>query len=321
MHPFAVRAASFHSTPGNGMQVMISFLAPISAACAGLLALLQSSAQPVALPPFEQIEDLHLYAGRAAYEAARTDSRYRMEKIAYDSDGLEVFAYVYGPSAPAHEARPVVVFNRGSWVRDSFAGELLVQAHRLAEQGFLVVAPMYRGSGGAPGRDEMGGSDLADLFNLLPVIAELRAADSSRIYLYGESRGAMMVYQAIRDDFPALAAAVYGGFTDLDALAGDPQWAPVMPVIWPDFEENRAAITYRRSAVAWPEEIDIPILIMHGGQDEAVPAAHAVRLAAALERHGRPHELIIMPQEGHVLTGRAEERDALAAAWFTAHQP
>jgi hypothetical protein len=35
--------------------------------------------------------------------------------------------------------------------------------------------------------------------------------------MYGESRGGMMTFQAIRRDLPVDAAAVFGAFTDLEA--------------------------------------------------------------------------------------------------------
>ena len=102
--------------------------------------------------------------------------------------------------------------------------------HRLADAGFVVVAPMYRGSEGAPGRDEMGGADLADLMNIRAVIASLPYADATNTFLYGESRGGMMVLQALRDGFEARAAATIGTFTDLDAyLKEDPQVAAIAP--------------------------------------------------------------------------------------------
>ena len=72
---------------------------------------------------------------------------------------------------------------------------------------------MYRGSEGAPGRDEMGGADLADLMNIRAVIASLPYADATNTFLYGESRGGMMVLQALRDGFEARAAATVGAFT------------------------------------------------------------------------------------------------------------
>ncbi len=60
---------------------------------------------------------------------------------------------MYRPSE-TRDRLPVIVYNRGSYVRQNAAPELLVTFHRLVDAGFLVVAPMYRGSEGAPGRDE-----------------------------------------------------------------------------------------------------------------------------------------------------------------------
>jgi acetyl esterase/lipase len=97
---------------------------------------------------------------RTVYERARTDARFELLKVTYRSDDLPVVAFVYRPKTDS-DRRPVVVYNRGSYVRQNSARELLVPFHRLADAGFAVVAPMYRGSEGAPGRDEMGGADLS----------------------------------------------------------------------------------------------------------------------------------------------------------------
>ena len=77
--------------------------------------------------------------------------------------------------------------------------------------GFSVLAPMYRGSEGAEGQDEMGGADLqCTLMRVVALADELPSVDAQDLYLLGESRGGMMVLQAIRDGFPARAAAIYG---------------------------------------------------------------------------------------------------------------
>jgi dipeptidyl aminopeptidase/acylaminoacyl peptidase len=55
---------------------------------------------------------------------------------------------------------------------------------------------------------------------------------------------------------------------------------------------------------------------MNGGADTGVPPTHALELAAALQKLGRPYELKIFHGEGHGLLGRAEERDAEAIRWF-----
>jgi dipeptidyl aminopeptidase/acylaminoacyl peptidase len=255
-------------------------------------------------------------ADMAVYERARGDTRFQMLKVTYRSDGLPVVAFIYRLVA-AGDKRPVVVYNRGSYVRQNAARELLVPFHRLAEAGFTVVAPMYRGSEGAPGRDEMGGADLADLMNIQPVIESLPYADAANMFLYGESRGGMMVLQALRDGFPARAAAIVGAFTDLEQYGKeDPQAIAIAPQLFPDWETNRAAIIERRSAVRWADRITAPLLIMHGGDDTSVNPAHALQLAAVLQRSGKPYELVITAGARHVLDPFEAERDERAIRWF-----
>jgi dipeptidyl aminopeptidase/acylaminoacyl peptidase len=242
-----------------------------------------------------------------------------MLRVTYRSDGLPVNAFIYR-SSTTDEQRPLVIYNRGSYVRQNAARELIVPFHRLADAGFVVVAPMYRGSEGAPGRDEMGGADLADLMNIQAVIATMPYADSANLFLFGESRGGMMVLQALRDGFPARAAAIVGAFTDLEQYAKeDANAAAMAPQLFPDFETNRPAIIERRSAVRWADRISAPLLIMHGGADTSVNPGHALQLAAALQRSSKPYELVIVAGARHVLEPFEAERDERAIRWFQRH--
>jgi len=252
-------------------------------------------------------------SSREAYEAAVADQRYAFEQFTYTSDGLAVGAYLYRPRRI--EGRlPVVVFNRGGWVRQDFGAEHLVQARRFNEAGFVVIAPFLRGSNGTEGRDEMGGADLDDLMNIAAVIRSLPYADPDRVFLLGESRGSMMTFQALRDGFPARAAATYGSWGDLGVVVqAQPQAAAR---IFPDFEQNRETIIERRSALRWIERINAPVLLMHGADDGDAPVEGARRLDAAFAELGKTHELRIFEGARHTLSEVAAERDATAIAWF-----
>jgi len=54
-----------------------------------------------------------------------------------------------------------------------------------------------------------------------------------------------------------------------------------------------------RSPINFVERIKAPVFIAAGGADDRVPKAHAERLHAALEKAGKPVELLIKTTEGH----------------------
>ena len=275
--------------------------------------------EPVPLPAYADIPHAAEYAFASDYAIAASDRRFALRRFAYPSDGLTVYAYLYGPRSTGRKL-PVIIFSRGSWTwPNGFAGELLTMAHRLAADGYIVVAPLYRGSGGSAGVDEMGGADVDDLMNLRPVIAEIPGADPDRVYLYGESRGGMMVYQALRDGFPARAAAVVGAITDLHGMLANPKWAVAGAQIWPDLATHRTEIIARRSAVQWPRKIGAPLLIIHGARDTQVPPAQSLEMAGKLVQLGKPVQLILVDKEGHTINGRAADRDAWVVDWFRRH--
>lgn len=60
------------------------------------------------------------------------------------------------PMPPSVSASPRVTLRRQNSL-------LLFFFHRLALQGFLVIAPQYRGSDGGEGKNEIGGADLNQL--------------------------------------------------------------------------------------------------------------------------------------------------------------
>ena len=90
-------------------------------------------------------------------------------------------------------------------------------------------------------------------------------------------------------------------------------------MLWPDWRTNKEKVLGRRSAVTWADKIDTPLLIMHGGNDQSMPVSQSLSLAARLNDLGKPFELHVSATEGHTISGRATERDALAARWFDSH--
>lgn len=239
--------------------------------------------------------------------------------ITYRSDGLRVRGYVFVPSGTTG-ALPVLLFARGGTGDDARIGRpLLAYLGGLARRGpFVVLATDYRGTDGGDGRDAYGGADVNDLLNLIPVAARIPGADLERTVLLGFSRGGINTYRAIQDGVPVRAAAVVSGPVDLArsyeqggfflkrALRGAIGGAPAdMP------EEYR-----KRSALAWPRDVNVPLLILHGGRDDRIDGEQIRAFAQALTALGKTHELVEFPEGDHMLHNMSVARDEALLAWF-----
>jgi dipeptidyl aminopeptidase/acylaminoacyl peptidase len=277
-------------------------------------------------PPYEQAmqqTDVERYADKAAYDEAVADTRFELVKLKYVSDDLKVVAYLYRPKQSEGLKFPAIVFNRGSVVRGDIAPELIAFFHRLASAGFVILAPMLRQSDGGEGRDEVGGADVADLMNTVPLAKSLGFVDMDNLFMYGESRGGMMTYLAVQRGFPMRAAAVFGAFTDFDELVtSHPNQYPlqVLKQIWPDYEAQRNEISRSRSALQWADQLKVPLLIMHGGADQGVSPEQSLNLAQKLQKLARTYELIIYAGDNHILTQNQQDRDRRALAWFNRYR-
>ena len=266
--------------------------------------------------------NVKMNSSKEEYEVAIRDPGFEFQKLKYVSDGLKVRAYLYKPTKIESRKYPAIIFNRGDVVRQDIAPELISSFHRLAKAGFVVLAPMYRQSDGGEGRDEVGGSDLNDLMNVVLLSKALGFIDTNNLFLYGESRGGMMTYLAIKKSFPANAAAVCGAFTDMDTLIKErpeiykPQ---LLNQLWPEFDSRRDEVVRSRSAIFWPEALTVPLLIMHGGADWSVNPSQSLALAQKLQNLKKSYELVIYADDGHILSNNREDRDRRATAWFKKH--
>lgn len=255
-------------------------------------------------------------------EIADFGSPYDVEawEITYESDGYEIEGYVV--SAAQEETSPVLIVNRGG--NRSF-GEVTEEelAHRhayWADQGYTVIASQFREGGGSEGSDDFGGDDVQDVLQLEHVAEEIAFADEEEMYMFGLSRGGIMTYRAIEEGMPIQAAAVLGGVTDLDAayeertdmrqmlneLIGHPAEEP---------EEYE-----RRSAMAWPEAIQSPMLLLHGEADEQVSVNQAVELYEALQEQEQEVKLVTYEDGDHSLEEFADQYHHEIAEWFRLHQ-
>ena len=66
----------------------------------------------------------------------------------------------------------------------------------------------------------------------------------------------------------------------------------------------------------WPDALNHPLLMIHGSDDEEVPAAEALTFAAKFSTLKRPYEIVVYAGDVHEVAMNRRERDSLIATWF-----
>lgn len=240
--------------------------------------------------------------------------------MVYDSDSLMVTGFMVRPKKAG--SYPCVIYNRGG-NRDF--GQLLVgtavqQMGMIASQGYVVIASNYRGNSNSEGKEAFGGSDANDILNLIPALSQVAFADTSRIGMFGVSRGGMMSYLALKETCNIDAVVVLGGVSDLLIMKEKrpDMESHVFEALIPNYKDSADVELTRRSATYWTDEMcpTTPILFMHGSKDEACDISMAHKLHKALEENQSPHLFVEFQNDNHGCVKHQKEVSEYLANWF-----
>jgi len=246
--------------------------------------------------------------------------RVEIRTITYMSDELRVNGILAAPKEG--KGFPCLIYNRGG--NREFGAITKEQAAlfigRVASWGYVVVASQYRGNMGGEGREEFGGADVDDVLNLIPLLDSFPQADTSRIGMYGRSRGGMMTYIALTKTDRIAAAIVDAGEANLflSARRRPDMEEGVFKELIPGYTEHRREALTARSAIRWPERLykRTPILLLHGSADWRVHPMQALGMAAALYRCRHPFRLVLFEGGDHGLSEHREEVFRLIKDWL-----
>jgi dipeptidyl aminopeptidase/acylaminoacyl peptidase len=245
---------------------------------------------------------------------SRWSDKVECYKIKYLSDGLKVVAFILKPKGEGSKF-PVMIYNRGGNREfGKITKKTLTYISYLSSNNYVVLASQYRGNDGGQGREEFGGKDVNDVLNLIKMAKSLPFIDLTRIVMLGFSRGGMMTCLAIKHGAEIKAAAVVGGVTDLGQLYNDRDEG--MKNVIRELVGINKKEWVERSAYYWAENIDVPILILHGEDDWRVKVSQAKKLAERLKELGKVHELVVFPEGDHGLNSHRAERNQKIFDWF-----
>ncbi|MGV6829855.1 MAG: alpha/beta hydrolase family protein [Flavobacteriales bacterium] len=245
-----------------------------------------------------------------------------MKTFFYESDGLKVKGYMAYPK-DSNQKYPVIIYNRGG--NREFGSlnkyKMAFILARVASWGYVVLASQYRGNDGGEGREEFGGKDVNDIINIINVAPHLPVADTSRIGMYGWSRGGMMTFLALMKTNIIKAAAVGGAATNLktmDASRGNEMEVYVYSQLMPNYEQDKDSLLDARSVVYHVDKLPktTPVLLLHGTADWRVIPEESLLMSLELQKAKIPYRLIMYEGGDHGLTEYREEVNKEVKNWF-----
>jgi len=173
---------------------------------------------------------------------------------------------------------------------------------QIAAQGFVVFAPYYRGNRGGEGRDEFAGDDLMDAVNAVEVIKQCTHVNRERIHLFAFSRGGIMALWAgiLRNDITSIVT--WGGVSDIIFMYKERKdLRRMMKRVIGGTPNNNPNAYRNRTALFRLEEINAPVLIVHGLLDKNVSFEQALLLENALVENKKSVETRYFPNYTHYI--------------------
>jgi dipeptidyl aminopeptidase/acylaminoacyl peptidase len=243
----------------------------------------------------------------------------------------QISAFVYVPyNLPRQPEHPAIVMVHGGPTAQSMNSfNRFVQY--MANQGYLVIAPNYRGSTGY-GKDfqqanlfDMGGGDLDDVLAAADWMKQTGYVDPKKLILMGGSYGGYLTMMGVTKAPDVWAAGVpivpfVNWFTEIEHE--DPVLQQSDLATMGDPVKNKA-LYEDRSPINFIDRIKAPLYLLAGGHDPRCPKEETQQVVDAIKKHGGVAEYKIYEDEGHGFARLENQIDAYkrVADFLKAHVP
>lgn len=189
----------------------------------------------------------------------------------------------------------------------------------LAQNGYVVLTPNYRGSTGYGEKfrnlnvEDSGGGEVVDVAQGAAFLVSQGYADKTRIGIGGGSHGGTMVAYEVTKEPDVFHAAIemYGVvdravFVDRTNRPSAIRWMMKMG----GTPEQKPAVYGKADILPDVPKITAPLLILHGEDDPQVPPYESQLFTAALKKAGKPYLYFTYPNELHGFSQRDHRIDA-----------
>ena len=234
-------------------------------------------------------------------------------------DGTKIAAMMYKPRGYKSGTKypGVLWIHGGPEGQDVFRFD--VWAQYLAQQGYVVLEPNYRGSTGYGEKfrnmnvEDSGGGEMDDVAAGADYLVKQGLADAKRLAIGGGSHGGTMVAYAVTK-YPELFAAaieLYGvvdraTFLERTNRNSSTRWMMKMGG-WP---KEKPEVYRKANALLDVSKIQTPLLIMHGENDPQVPPYESAQFVRALKAANKTFFYVTYPNEQHGFSQRDHRLDA-----------
>ncbi len=257
-----------------------------------------------------------------------------IRKITYSAaDGVAISGFLTLPRDLARKNLPLIVLPHGGpAVKDSERFDWWAQA--LADQGYAVLQPNYRGSDVTfkfieAGYGEWGRKMQTDLSDGVQFLTKEGVIDPSRVCIVGASYGGYAALAGVTLQSGIYRCAVsVAGVSDLPRMRS---WTKNTHLgratrYWDRFwgvAENDNHALKAISPIDHLQGVTAPILLIHGRDDTVVPYEQSDVMLSALKRAGKPVEMVTLKHEDHWLSSSETRLQMLEAtvAFIRAHNP
>jgi dipeptidyl aminopeptidase/acylaminoacyl peptidase len=242
-----------------------------------------------------------------------------------------ISAFVYMPyNLPRNGQHPAIVLVHGGPTAQTVNSFNRFVQH-VANQGYIVIAPNYRGSTGY-GKEfqqanlfDMGGGDLQDVLAAADWIKQTGYVDPKKLIVMGGSYGGYMSMMAVTKAPDLWAAGVpivpfVNYFTEIENE--DPVLRESDIATMGDPEKNKDL--YRdRSPIFFVDQIKAPLLLLAGGNDPRCPKTEAQQVVDAIKKRNGVVDYKVYENEGHGFSRVDNQIDAYkrVSDFLKAHVP
>ena len=228
-------------------------------------------------------------------------------RFLFSTSGSNAEAYLTRPAGPGPFPL-MILFHGHTFESIGGAGSVVPEAEAFASDlcyaGLAVSLPGYGASEVPAGMDPE--ITLNVVLDGVSLVKKLPWIDSTRLYLYGFSRGAFFAALLANRVEGIQGIVLQSGAYDLNQFYQDTLW--FRSLLNPTGEQNPKLISILPEVPTW----HAPTLILHGGKDFLVSVHQANLLRDSLEAAKKPYRFVVYPDNGHRLPPEDVRKKATA---------